>query len=234
MTACGRKRHEDPPRESKEHATGTPSGGATHEGAAPAKGEVPAPPPRRFDRSAPVGPDLPVYPGQGIGPLRFGAYAETIQRLLGAPCDYETPTRCVHFDRALDLTLEDGVLAKILIERPDHTPRGLDAAALGSNSGRVYGTFNGKIEPKIVFGLHKHIVEEEFGKPQREEKVDNQAPTGLVARAFYDHMVFEYDRIENGNVILSAIELTPNERSRQIMAKAALAKKKAHGAAAAP
>jgi hypothetical protein len=169
---------------------------------------------------APVGPDLIVYPGKGVGPVRFGAYPETIERLLRAPCDYQTETRCIHFDRALDLTLEGGVLSKIRVERPEHLPLGLGAQELGKNAGRTYGTFRGRIEPKIGFGLHKHIVEEEFGKPKSEETFEPKGATGLVARAHYDYLVLEYDRIENGNSILSAMELEPNPRSLEIMAKA--------------
>jgi len=208
------KRREEPPVASQIKAK------AQAENAPPATADGHKAVPKRTAGRPPTGPDLIVYPGKGVGPLRFGAYPETIERLLGAPCDYQTATRCVHFDRALDLTLEDGVLAKIRVERPDHTAVGLGPAELGKDAGRTYGTFRGLIEPKIVFGLHKHIVEEEYGKPKSEENFEPEGGEGRVARAHYDYMVLEYDRIENGNTILSAIELVPNARSLEIMAKA--------------
>jgi hypothetical protein len=171
-------------------------------------------------RGTPTGPGLLIYVGKGVGPLRFGAYASTIERLLRAPCDYQTETRCVQLDRALDLTLEDGVLAKIRVESPEHLPKGLGPKELGANGGRTFGAFNGLLEPKIVFGLHKHIVEEEYGMPQSEEQVKLDGPTGLVARTHYPHIIFEYERIGNGNTILTAFEMTPDEPSLQLMKKA--------------
>lgn len=208
---CRSKPKQDPPAPAKEQAS--------------AQSEAPSAPaassPKPLERARPpIGPDLIVYPGKGVGPVRFGAYPATITRLLGAPCDYQTETRCVHFDRALDLTLEGGVLAKIRVEGPDHVPLGLSAQELGTNAGRTYGTFRGLLEPKIVFGLHKHIVEEEFGKPKSEETLEPKGATGLVARAHYDHLVLEYERIENGNTILTAFELSPDEKSLRLMQKA--------------
>lgn len=213
LVGCS-KRREEPPADGKVVAQ------APAESSAPSGAVGEEATPKRAVGRPPVGPDLIVYPGKGVGPLRFGAYPETIERLLGVPCDYQTATRCVHFDRALDLTLEDGVLSKIRAERPDHVPLGLGASELGKNAGRTFGTFRGRIEPKIVFGLHKHIVEEEYGKPKSEEQFEPEGGEGRVARAHYDYMVLEYDRIENGNTILSAIELVPNERSLGLMAKA--------------
>jgi len=32
-----------------------------------------------------MGIALPILPGQGIGPIRFGATKQTIERLMGAP-----------------------------------------------------------------------------------------------------------------------------------------------------
>jgi hypothetical protein len=171
-------------------------------------------------RGKPTGPGLLVYVGKGVGPLRFGAYVSTIERLLRAPCDYRTEIRCVQFDRALDLTLEDGVLSKIRVESPEHVPLGLGPKELGVNAGRTFGAFNGLLEPKIVFGLHKHIVEEEYGKPKSEDAVKLEGPTGLIARAHYDHITFEYERIGNGNTILTAFVMTPDAQSLQLMKKA--------------
>jgi hypothetical protein len=219
LVGCRTKSREDQSGTSKEQATsatGTGGSGPSAEAKKAAKSIEE----RMAAARAPVGPDLIVYPGKGVGAVRFGAYPSTIQRLLGAPCDYETETRCIHFDRALDLTLEDGVLAKIRVESPDHVPQGLTEKELGKNYGRTYGSFRGLLEPKIVFGLHKHIVEEEYGKPKKEQKIELQDTTGVVARAEYDHLVLEYERIENGNTILTAFELTPDEKSLGLMKKA--------------
>jgi hypothetical protein len=210
VCGCRTAPRKDQPVAAKEQARAPapPAGGAS---AAP----LPTP-----DRGAPAGPDMLVYVGKGVGPLRFGAYVSTIVRLLRAPCDYLTETRCVQLDRALDLTLEDGVLAKIRVESPDHLPKGLGSKELGANAGRAFGAFRGMLEPKIVFGLHKHIVEQEYGKPKSEEKVELKGPTGLVARAHYDHIIFEYERIANGNTILSAFEMTPDQNSLLLMKRA--------------
>ena len=59
--------------------------------------------------------------------------------------------------------------------------------------------------PRVVFFLHEHIVEEEYGKPERKEPLSG--PDGQVRRAFYPGLVLEYDKIENGNTILAAMEV---------------------------
>jgi hypothetical protein len=38
-------------------------------------------------RRLPVGPQLAILPGEGIGPIRFGATQATIERLMEAKCD---------------------------------------------------------------------------------------------------------------------------------------------------
>lgn len=62
-----------------------------------------------------------------------------------------------------------------------------------------------------MLGLHRHIVLEEYGEPVKKEAISPPGPDGLVDRHYYEGIVFEYDKIENGNVVLSAIEILPSE-----------------------
>lgn len=151
------------------------------------------------------GPQLVVIPGKGFGPIRFGATVETVERHMGAPCDQKTETRCVYFRQAAEFTFKDGVVAGMKAHISDRAIDGRPPAA-----DKAYGSFNGAIPPQIMLGLHRHIVLEEFGEPERKEPAQNPPELGLVDRHIYDGVIFEYDKIKNGNIVLAGIEITPS------------------------
>lgn len=154
----------------------------------------------------PVGPRLVFVPGKGAGAIRFGATVETIERHMGAPCDKKTEERCLYVRAAVEFFLEDGVLVRIKAHRRDRKVS--DPPAKGD---KYYGSLRGIVFPKIMLGLHQHVVVEEFGEPKKKEPVSPAGADGLVARHYYDGINFEYDKIENGNTVLSAIEVYPSE-----------------------
>jgi len=142
-----------------------------------------------------------VVPGQGITAIRFGATVETIERHMKAPCDVKSETRCVYVKQAVDFTLEKGVLVRAKVHLRDRP--------VPDVPGQTFGTFYGGMRPDILLGLHRHVVHEEFGKPERSETVGSGAELGLVARDFYPGVTLEYDKIKNGNTVLAAMEVFP-------------------------
>lgn len=188
---------------------------------------APAPPPPGYPKGSMDlrGPELWVTPGKGIGALFFGAFEETVQKRLEAPCTavkIETETgpsgvvtkkRCAYIDLGFELTFEDSVLTAIRVHRRDREVRGYDL-----KEPQYYGTFKGGVPPKAVMGLFKHIVEEENGKPPREETLAEPGPDGLIARAFYPGVTFEYDQL-NDNVKLSGFVVEPDDQAKKIIEK---------------
>ncbi len=168
----------------------------------PASDPATAEAPRQLGSRQFVGPRLLVQPGKGVGPIYIGATVETIERHMEAPCDIKTQDRCVYVKQAVEFFLEDGVMARVKAHFRDRPVAGSD---------EPYGTFNGGMLPEILMGLHRHVVVEEFGKPQRTEAVALSGATGLVERAFYDGVILEYEKIENGNVVLAGFEVVPLE-----------------------
>jgi hypothetical protein len=164
------------------------------------------PPPAPLGHRFPIGPRLLVVPGRGLGAIRFGATFETVERHMAAPCDLKTETRCLYVRQAVDFTMKDGVVVGMKAEMRDRPVK--NGPATGD---KAFGSFNGLVPPEIMMGLHRHVVIEEFGEPDKKEPVENPKGHGLVDRHFYDGLIFEYDKIENGNVVLAGIEIVPSE-----------------------
>jgi hypothetical protein len=152
-----------------------------------------------------VGPQLLIQPSKGIGPIRFGATADTIERLMETK-----PTESVEADdstvmryqsHAVEFTLQDGALVKVYLhgnEREFTLGKGLDVTNL-------YGIFNGSFFNGGKLGMYAKYVDQ--GQPERVEKVDpGRYPT--LERHHYSNMVLEYDRLQNGNVVLAGVILT--------------------------
>lgn len=175
---------------------------------APAPATPPTPAYARYTKGNPatLGPELVILAGRGVSATRFGATFETIERHMASPCDVRTETRCLYVDRAIDFTMKDGVVSGIKIQRRDRRVPGLTEE-------RYFGSFHGYLPPSIMPGLHRHVVEEEFGAPDRKEPVTDGAE-GLIERHFYDGLALEYDKLENGNVVLSSIEIIPSKTAK--------------------
>jgi hypothetical protein len=152
-----------------------------------------------------VGPQLMIQPNKGLGPVRFGATAETVERLMEAK-----PTEVVQVNglsvlkyqsHAAEFTLQDGAVVKVQLhgnEREYHQGK-------GSGVENVYGIFNGAFANGSKLGMYSQYVGQ--GEPKRVEQVE-QGRFPTVERHYYENMVLEYDKLKNGNVVLAGVILT--------------------------
>jgi hypothetical protein len=154
-----------------------------------------------------VGPGLPIVPGKGVGPIRFGARQDTIERLIGEPCEErrEEPSGvvvCRYSAQAVELLLEGGVLTEIRahrLGRPFKPEPKLD-----------FGIFNGRFEAGASFGMLEAGVQEFLGKPKavrKVEKPDAENPNLTVEVHEYDGFTLEYDRLGPERVVLGGVIL---------------------------
>ncbi len=165
---------------------------------------IPGQGPKRVEFAAPrMGIPLPILPGQGIGPVRFGATKQTIERLMGAPCDDETETLCRYVGRAVDFKLEAGAATEIRVSR-----KGREAKRAADGSIIEYGFFNGAILPDLYFGMQPGALQEQLGPPQKIEKITPIGSDGFSERHIYDGITLEYDLWSNGKLVLGAAILT--------------------------
>lgn len=148
----------------------------------------------------PVGPALAVLPGKGVGSVRFGATIATIERLMEFPCEVKTDTLCGYNGRAVDFILNNGVVTEIQLHRVDRSDPHLPGAK--------YGVFNGRLLDGAALGMLQPAALEILGAAQRVEKVADGGPWGTVERHYFPDMVVEFDKVENGNVILGGVVLT--------------------------
>jgi len=117
------------------------------------------------------------------------------------PCEVKTESRCLYVKQAVDFTLEQGVFVRAKVHLRERPVPGFPD--------RTFGIFYGGMVPDIMLGLHRHVVQEEFGKPERTETVGDGSALGLVARDFYPGVTLEYDKLANGNTVLAAMEVFP-------------------------
>ncbi len=153
----------------------------------------------------PVGPALLISPGEGVGPVRFGAKLSTIQRLMEADCTELTEDKgmqwCRYQPHAVDFGLKNDKLVTIHVHGSERefTP----GKGLGVDNS--YGVFRGAFLNKAQLGMYPKFVDQ--GKPLRVQKVEpGRFPT--VEKHYYENMVLEYDKLKNGNVVLGGVVLT--------------------------
>ncbi len=153
----------------------------------------------------PVGISLPILPGQGVGPIRFGATVETIERLMQQPCDekrQDAPSRlaCRYSAHAIEFFLENGALQRVRIHRlgrpffKEPTPD--------------FGIYNGRFESGVSLGMLQPAVQELLGKPRRVRSVQEPGLFNTVELHEYKDFVLEYDRSQSGQIVLGGIELS--------------------------
>jgi hypothetical protein len=151
------------------------------------------------DVPMPAGPALAVLAGQGLGPIRFGATVKTIERLMETPCEERSASMCRYVTRAVEFHLgEDGALREVRVHRPGR-PAG---------ESRTYGMFHGAIPPDIKMLMLPWAVQEVLGKPSRVEKVSDGGAFYTAEHHHYEGMMLEYDRLQNGNLVLGGIVVT--------------------------
>jgi hypothetical protein len=144
----------------------------------------------------PSGPRLGIIPGQGVGPIRLGATVATIERHMQAPCEFKTEEACRYVGRALEFLLTDGITTEIRVHRKDRatTPKP-----------RAFGIFNGHFMQGAQFFMLPFAVHEMLGKPRRIEAVADGGEWNTAEVHHYDDMRLEFDRIENGNLVLGGV-----------------------------
>lgn len=193
-----------------------PSGGRGLESIGHPINVVPGQGPKRIPHDAPrVGLGFPILPGEGIGPIRFGATRQTIERLMAAPCDDATETMCRYVGRAVEFKLENGVTTEMRLSR-----KGREAKRTEEGSIIEYGFFNGQLLPDLYFGMHPAAIKEHLGEPKKVERVEPPGLDGLSERHFYDGATLEYDLWSNNKLVLGAIVLTKSATAAAANAKA--------------
>lgn len=162
-----------------------------------------------------VPPPLSVIPGEGLGPVRFGATLATIERLLNAPCTEKIPANdtqnlvCRYRAHAVEFHIKDGAVHKMHAHGSERS----FGEAVNANRD-TYGIFNGMVAPGIALGMYKKVVSKELGPAQRVETLEQEG-VGVVARHHYQGMTLEYDRLKNGNIVLASVILEkPTDKSR--------------------
>jgi len=152
----------------------------------------------------PSGPRLAILPGKGVGPIRLGATRATVERHMASPCEVATETGgetlCRYIGRAVDFHLTKGIVDKITVHRRDR-PAGKDA----KGQERIFGIFNGGFPPDFEVMMKQDVIMEHLGPSLRQEKVTGDNPNHTLERQFYDGMTVEYDRYDNGKMVLGGV-----------------------------
>ncbi len=162
------------------------------------------PTPQQRVFSVPVGPRLGIFPGRGVGPIRFGASLSTVERLMDSPCSEKTETLCRYAAHAVDFHFADGKLTKIHIQGDDRSFR----TATADSPDNTYGIFNGRFPQGAGLGMYSSYVISMLGEPARKETVEAGAEAQTVERHHYPDLLLEYDKLKNGNVVLAGVVLS--------------------------
>lgn len=173
-----------------------------------ASAPVRRPPPPRRNWPLPSGPLLAVLAGQGVGPIRIGATVATIERHMALPCEVKTPVACRYITRGVDFQLEKGVTKSVYVQRAGR-PAGKD----GSGNEAEYGFFNGGIPPDLRLGMIPTAIQEHLGPPRDVERSDKQGTENRAEIHSYEGLRIEYDRIENGNLVMGGILVLKEPKS---------------------
>jgi hypothetical protein len=160
----------------------------------------------------PVGPTLLIEPGKGVGPIRFGARLETIERLMGEPCEQKRAADpqtlvCRYSAQAVEFVLTDGVLTSVSAHR-------LGRPFVGTNPKPDFGIFNGRFAAGATLGMLMAAVQEFLGKPKAVRSVKEVNPYGTVEIHDYAGFSLQYDRIDGDRVVLGGVRLTAPEQPR--------------------
>lgn len=191
-------------------------------------------PPERRDWPQPSGPVLAVLAGKGVGPIRFGASIATIERLMDLPCPIKDENTCRYPNRGVEFLLEAGALKTVHIYRAGR-PAGNDA----SGKPVEYAFFRGGLPPDLQLGMIPSAMQEHLGPPKRIEQKPGVPPGPAEAVEVHEYpgLTLVYDRLENGNLVLAEIVLTPDANAApppSSAPSAAAARGKAPAAAAKP
>jgi hypothetical protein len=151
----------------------------------------------------PVGPKLAITPGKGFGPIRFGAHLDTIERLMGEPCEEKREEAgkltCRYSAQAVDFVLENGAVTEMRAHR-----LGRPFKASGKPD---YGIFNGSFENGVAFGMVPTAARELLGAPKKVNPVSGDNPFHTVEVHEYDGYRIEFDRLGPDRIVLGGVVL---------------------------
>lgn len=152
----------------------------------------------------PVGPGLPIQPGKGVGPIRFGASMATIERLIGEPCEEREGSKggrvvCRYSAQAVEFVLADGALEQVHVHGRGRLVR--DQPRL------EFGIFNGGFVEGARLGMLRRGVVEFLGEARRVEPVEPPDRHSTVERHHYAGCVLEYKRSRAGQLVLDGVVL---------------------------
>lgn len=160
----------------------------------------------------PVGISLPIVPGEGIGPIRFGANLETIERLLEQPCEekrQEAPDvlACRYSAHAVEFFLKEGALERVRIHRLGRP--------FFKEPKPDFGIYNGRFQNGVSLGMLQPAVQELLGKPKAVRPVQEPGLFNTVELHEYPDVVLEYDRSQSsGQIVLGGIQLSAPKGSK--------------------
>lgn len=201
------------------------AGGAGAAGAAQKPAHArPIPPVAPEPWHVPVGPTLLIEPGKGMGPIRFGAHVETIERLIGEPCEekrQDSPhvLACRYSAQAVEFLLTDGALTSMHAHRLGRPFK--------KDPKPDFGIFNGRFEGGAAIGMLMSGVQELLGKPKAVHQVKDPNPYGTIEVHDYDGFSLEYDRLDENRVVLGGIVLTAPHAAGSASSSSAKAASKA-------
>ena len=156
----------------------------------------------------PVGPKLSIEPGKGLGPIRFGAHLDTIERLIGEPCEEkrEEPggvSVCRYSAQAVEFFLQDGKVTRMRVHR---------LGRLFKPEPKLdFGIFNGGFVQGGGIGMLMSATQELLGQPKVVRKLEGDAlnnPYSTVEVHEYDNFSLEYDQVAPERVLLGGVTLT--------------------------
>ena len=151
----------------------------------------------------PVGPKLAITPGKGFGPIRFGARLDTVERLIGEPCEEKREEggklTCRYSAQAVDFVLENGAVTEMRAHR-----LGRPFKAGGKPD---YGIFNGSFENGVAFGMVPKAARELLGAPKSVRPVSGDNPFHTVEVQEYDGYRLEFDRMGPESIVLGGVVL---------------------------
>lgn len=150
----------------------------------------------------PSGPMLAVIAGHGVGPIRFGATVATIERLMESPCEVKTQAVCSYPARGVEFGLVGGAVDSISVHRA-----GRPAGKNEKGEPIEFGFFRGAIPPDLRLGMLPSAIQEHLKQAERVETVPQPNPTNTVERHYYPGLVIEYDRHDNGKLIMGGIKV---------------------------
>jgi len=172
---------------------------------APPAEAAPAPTPTMEPHGTPIplfsGPPLLILPGEGLGPIRFGATVATIERLMNKPCEDKDEKVCRYVGRAVEFFLDDkGAVKEMIVHRGERP-------ALPDYK-RKYGIFRGRTEKGLAPLMLHGAARDMLGPPLKVEQVKDGGAAGTVEIDTYKGMKLQFDKLPNGNVVVGGIDLT--------------------------